>query len=209
MTALFEANADFTPTLTRFIKGEHKLPAFKKLNPKGKVPTLVVEGEALTENVAILSFLNQHFPDANLLPTTKTAMAAARQIADLCFCSATLHPNVTRIRMPGRFAAPGSASSVWEKACEAMHEHFQLIEDRLANGLWWYDSNWSVMDAYLNWVYWRVEGANFPVIDYPRFSDHALRAQARASHKRAIEMETAATAQLEAEGAAFKLQPPR
>ena len=204
LTALFEAGADFATAMIRFMKGDHKSPAFKRVNPRGKVPALVIGGEALTENVAILTHLNQLFPDAGLLPPAPTPLDAARQIADLCFCSATLHPIVTRIRMPGRFASPDAAASVKEKACEAMRDHFQLVEDRLANGPWWYGDKWSVMDAYLGWVFWRVEGADFPVADYPRFADHAKRTQSRRAHQQAMEVEAAASAQLEAEGAAFK-----
>jgi glutathione S-transferase len=204
LIALFEAGANFETALIRFMKGQHKSPAFKSVNPKGKVPTLVVGGEALTENVAILSHLNLLFPAAGLLPRAPSQIDAARQIADLCFCSASLHPLVTRIRMPGRFASADAARSVRDKACEAMHEHFGLIETRLGNGPWWFGDTWSVMDAYLNWVFWRVEGAEFPVANYPRFIDHAQRMKLRPSYRQAMEVEAAANAQLEAEGAVFK-----
>jgi glutathione S-transferase len=207
LIALIEAGADFETSIVRFMKGEHKSPAYKQVNPKGKVPALVIDGEALTENVAILSFLNERFPAAGLLPFAPTPMDTARQTADLCFCSATLHPIVTRIRMPQFFAAPEAAKAVWGKACEAMQEFFQLIEDRLADRAWWYGDGWSVMDAYLNWVFWRVEGADFPVGDYPRFADHSRRMAARPAFQRAMEIEEAATAELSAEGVSFKPPP--
>lgn len=189
------------------MKGEHKSPQYKRVNPKGKVPALVIDGEALTENVAILSHLNQLFPAARLMPPVTTPLDAARQIADLCFCSATLHPIVTRIRIPGIFAESSATRSVWEAACKAMREYFQLVEDRLAAGPWWYGDHWSAMDAYLNWVFWRVEGAQFPVDDYPRFSEHAARIRARPSFAKAMEIEAEASAILEAEGLAFRPPP--
>ena len=207
LISLIEASADFETSLVRFMKGEHKSPSYKQVNPKGKVPALVVDGEALTENVAIISYLNQAFPSAELLPVAATPLEAARQIADLCFCSATLHPIVTRIRLPQMFATPEATRAVWEKACASLREFFQLIEDRLADGPWWYGADWSAMDAYLNWVFWRVEGAEFPVADYPRFVDHARRMAERPAFKRALEIEGAATATLEAEGLAFRPAP--
>ena len=182
--------------------------AYKKLNPKGKVPLLVVDGEALSENVAILLHLNILFPAAKLLPLAKSPIDAARQTADLCFCSSTLHPLVTRIRMPGFVAGPDAARSVWEKACDAMRDHFQLVEDRLADGDWWYGEDWSIVDAYLGWVFWRVSGADFPVADYPRFADHAQRLAARPSVQQAMAIEASANALLEAEGLSFKPTPP-
>ena len=181
----------------------HKSPDYKRLNPKGKVPALVIDREALTENVAIIFHLNRLFPNAGLLPPTTDPLDQARQIADLCFCSATLHPLVTRIRMPQFFASPDAVQSVWEKGAAGMTEYFQLIEDRLGAGDWWYGHDWSAMDAYLYWVFWRVEGANFDVTPYPRFTAHAHRMEQRPSVQRALAIEAEANAMLEAEGGAF------
>ncbi len=205
LISLIECGADFDTALVRFMKGEHKSPAYRQLNPKGKVPALVAHGEVLTENVAILTFLAGRFP--GLLPITHRPMDVARQIADLCYCSATLHPIVTRIRIPQFFAGPEALRDVWEKACIAMREPAQLIEERLADGPWWYGDAWSVMDAYLSWVFWRIEGADFPVSDFPRFADHQRRMNARPAVQRAMEIEAAAIAALEAEGAAFSPTP--
>lgn len=106
---LEEADIEFESVVVQFLKGEHKSPEFKKLNPKSKVPTLVIDGEPLHENVAIISYLNERFPEAALLPTATNALERSRQLADLCFCSATLHPLVARIRVPEFFAAEESA----------------------------------------------------------------------------------------------------
>lgn len=204
--ALEEAGAEFETVLIRFMRGEHKSPEFKKLNPKGKVPTLVVDGEALTENVAILTHLNERYPDANLLPQPADKLSKVRQLADLSFCATTLHPIVTRIRMPNIFAVEDAARSVWEMGCESMNEHFDLINQRLSGQNWWYGDQWSVMDAYLYWVYWRCEGAHYDVSPYENYQAHSERMEARPSTQRALAREAAAQAQLEAEGLAF--QPP-
>ena len=63
------------------------------------------------------------------------------------------------------------------------------------------------MDAYLNWVFWRVAGAGFPVSDYPHFVDHNHRTTARPSYLCAMDIEAIATATLEAEGLAMQLSP--
>ena len=39
-----------------------------QLNPKHKVPVLVIDDEPLTENVAIQIWIARNFPDAGLLP---------------------------------------------------------------------------------------------------------------------------------------------
>lgn len=202
--ALEETGEEFDTVLIRFMRGEHKSPDFKKLNPKGKVPTLLVDGDPLTENVAILNFLNKRYPSAKLLPETNSALDAARQLADLSFCAATLHPIVTRIRMPGFFASDDAARSVWEKGCAAMNEYFGLIDERLADRQWWYGDAWSVMDAYLYWIYWRCAGADYDIAPFSNFQGHAEHMEARPATQRALEREAKAQAQLEAEGLAFK-----
>ncbi len=106
--------------------------------------------------------------------------------------------------MPQFFAAPEAVHSVFEAGCEAMREYFQLIEDELASRGWWYGNSWSVMDAYLYWVFWRVNGAGFPAEDYPRFSEHARRMEQRPAVQRALSREQTLQAELEANGLAFK-----
>lgn len=200
---LEELNLAFDIKVVRFIKAEHKSEDYKKYNPKGKVPALVVGQEALTENVAIINYLSEIYPGAGVMPAVSGAMEKARQTADLCFCSSTLHPLVTRIRMPGFFSSPESVRSVWSIACKAMNEYFQLIEDRLASRSWWYGDDWSAMDAYLYWVFWRVEGADFDTSLYPNYCDHAKRMEQRPAVQRAIAREAEMTKYLEEQGLLF------
>jgi glutathione S-transferase len=201
--ALEEAGVEFETSLVRFTRGEHKSPAFKRYNPKGKVPALEIDGEILTENVAILTYLDERFPEARLMPQAASPAQRARNIADLCFCSSTLHPLVTRIRMPMFFAGEDNAVAVKRAAEQAMDEYFQLVEDRLAQGPWWYGANWSAMDGYLYWLFWRVEGAGYDVSRFPRFAEHARGNERRPAVQRALAREEELQRQLEAEGAAF------
>lgn len=207
LTALLETDIKFETVLMRFGKGGNRTAEYLRLNPKAKVPVLVIDGEPLTENVAILSYLNRLFPGANLLPPVATPLETMRQIADLCFCSATLHPVVTRLRMPSRFGSPEAARSIWDAACNVMRGNFEMIENRFVDGPWWYGDSWSVMDAYLGWVFWRVEGSDFPVADYPRFVAHHRRLVERPSWRRALEIEALASATLESEGLVFRPPP--
>ncbi|OYY91632.1 MAG: glutathione S-transferase [Sphingomonas sp. 28-66-16] len=201
--ALEEIGVPFETRVVRFMAGEHRGAAYRQYNPKGKVPALVIDGEALTENVAIAGYLNERFPDAGLLPAVSGPLDRARQTADLCFCAATLHPIVTRIRLPAMFATPEATPAVYERASLAMRDYFDMIETRLADGAWWYGDAWSVMDAYLYWVFWRVEGADFDVSRYPHFTRHARAMESRPAVQRALEREAVATAQLKEEGLVF------
>jgi glutathione S-transferase len=208
MIALEEAGESFETVVIRFLRGEHKSPAYRKLNPKGKVPTLVIDGAVLTENVAILTYLAARYPSASLLPHAESLLDRTTQLADLSYCASTLHPIVTRIRLPQFFAGSDAAFDVWQNACEAMKEPFAMIEARLGSRPWWYGDRWSVLDGYIYWIYWRVAGAGFDVAPYPKYGDHAARMEQRPAVRRALDRETVAQATLEKEGAAFVPPPP-
>ena len=61
---LNEAGADFSVIDMNSRRGQLMSPEFLKLNPKHKVPVLVIDGEPLTENVAIQIWIARHFPQA-------------------------------------------------------------------------------------------------------------------------------------------------
>lgn len=197
--ALEEIGVPFDYRLIRFARGEHKSPAFKQVNPAGKVPAFSIDGEVLTENVAILGYLNERFPEARLLPAASDAMKRARQTADLCYVSSTLHPMMTRLRMPMFFAGPENNEAVVRMVTQALPEYLQVVEDRLGHQ-WWYGDQWSAVDAYLYWAFRRVEGGKFDLTPYPKYRDHAARMSKRPATQRAEAREAEAMKQLESEG---------
>jgi glutathione S-transferase len=65
---LEEVGAPYETVLLDFKKREHKTPEFLKINPMGKLPTIVHRGTAVTETAAILMYLADAFPKAGLAP---------------------------------------------------------------------------------------------------------------------------------------------
>ena len=51
-----------------FAENEQRKPEYLKINPKGRVPALVTDQGILTETPAILVYIAQSFPKANLTP---------------------------------------------------------------------------------------------------------------------------------------------
>ena len=49
--------ADFEPVLVKLHKGEHQTPEYLAMNPNGQVPVLIVDGQPLTQIVAICDYL--------------------------------------------------------------------------------------------------------------------------------------------------------
>lgn len=201
MMALEETGQPYQIETVAFMRGDHRSAAFLELNPKGCVPVLVVDGVALTENVAILSWLARRFPEARLLPSRPDDLAEARVLADLAFCASGLHPLVTRLRIPHFFCdMPGSVPRVFAVAEAAMHLRLAIVEQRLSSGDWWYGDTWSVIDAYLNWVWFRATGTAFDAAGYPAFARHDARMRARSAVRRAYAHNDEIEALLAAQG---------
>src|SRR5258708_12302960 len=65
---LTEAGANFEVRPLNFRKGQHTSPEYLKINPKHKVPLLIVDGKVLSESVAIQTWIARTFPQPTLLP---------------------------------------------------------------------------------------------------------------------------------------------
>jgi len=67
---LEEVGAPYETKVLSFDKGEHKAPAYLKINPMGKVPAIVHRDVVVTEAAAICTYLADAFPQAGLAPRT-------------------------------------------------------------------------------------------------------------------------------------------
>ena len=206
---MFEKGIDFDAKLVRFMAGDHKAPEYLEKHPQGKVPLLVDGDEAISENVALLTYLAKENPDKGILPFTGDTLHDCRILSDLAWCSSGLHPIVTRIRMPFFMCqVEGGPKGVYDIACEAMKPQFEVINKRLEGKTWLYDDTWSALDAYIFWVWFRVTGAGFDGSAYPHYAAHAKRMEERDAYKQMIALEDKANAKLEAQGMRFAPPPP-
>lgn len=66
--ALQELNVPFEAVTVNMMKGEHRQPAFLKINPAGKLPALVDGDLVLTESMAIIIYLAEKYPEKGFIP---------------------------------------------------------------------------------------------------------------------------------------------
>jgi glutathione S-transferase len=108
--ALLEtAGEPFEPVLVKLHKGENNTPGYKALNPHAQVPVLVDGNEAITQIVAIVSYLDDRFPQCNFLP--RQSLARTRVLETLAWMNNTVHPTFTHVFMPHKFAASPEAQA--------------------------------------------------------------------------------------------------
>lgn len=189
LIALEEVGVRYTARQVLLAGGDHKTVDFRTLNPKGKIPVLVIGDQVLTENVAILTFLSRRYPRACLLPHADL-WEEAEALSLLAWCASGLHPLMTRLRLPRRFCdLPGVAERVQELAREEMTVQLGVAEQRLSQHPWMLGATWSIVDAYLLWVWARCPEAGINAADFPCLCGHEKRSMDRPAVQRAIQRE--------------------
>jgi len=102
----------------------------------------------------------------------------------------------------------GRLSSGLRDGRGAIRPNFDLIDKRFADHLWWYGDRWSIVDAYVNWVWFRVTGTKFDGSTYPNLRRHDAEMQQRPAVKRAFAISTEVAEGLAAQGLAVKFTEP-
>jgi len=187
---LTEAGADFEVMPLNFSKGEHMSPEYLRLNPKHRVPVLMIDGEALTENVAINLWIARTFPQAKLLPIDPKQ--EIRAISLMAWCASGIHPALTPNALPKRFCdAPDSEESVKQCAQKLLAEHFGIADSLLAGREWFFD-HYTVPDAYFFWTFLRALRFDLKYLDLSKFQNchaHPNRMKQRASVQKLLAFE--------------------
>ena len=168
--ALHETGAPFEARPMSFATHDMRKPEFLAINPNGKVPTLLIDGRALTEVAGILFYLARTHPQANLLPVNDPE-AEAQVVSWMSFIASAIHP----ARQAG---------------LERVREVWQIADTRLGRNDWAVAGRHSIADIHLFRLYWRVREALAPRPgDLANIEAHYARMMARPAVEKTIEIE--------------------
>lgn len=130
--------------------GEHQGEAYRRLNPMGQVPLLILpDGTAMTESAAMLLHLADRFPEAGLAPAPGTA---ERAVFDrwLLFMATNLYGGTLRFYYPDRFSTdPAAAGGVKAAAACDLEHWFAIVAAALDPGPFLLGGRRSAADLYL------------------------------------------------------------
>ena len=127
--ALQLADVKFEVKQINVQEGQHFSPEFKQLNPLSKVPVLVEEnGQVLTEGSAILLYLAEKHPHAELMPATD-ATERADALKWLFFVENKLHSVFGRLFVPQRYA--DNVEDVRVKAVSELNDTIGVVAEHL------------------------------------------------------------------------------
>lgn len=189
---LTEAGAEFDVRDVNTRTNEHRTPEFLALNPKHKVPVLVVDGEPLTENVAIQIRIARLYPRAGLLPAEPRQEIQA--ISRMAWFASTIHPHLTPNARPENYCdLPGSEESVKRVGNRMLYEDFAIAERLLAGRDWFFD-HFTAVDAYFFWCFRRALSFKLDLSKFESCVRHFERIGLRSSVRQVLQHEREAQA---------------
>jgi glutathione S-transferase len=184
---LTEAKAKFEVRPVNMRKGQNRTPEYLKLNPKHKVPTLLIDGKPLTENVAIQQWIARTFPQAKLLPSDPWNELKA--ISMLSWCASGIHPFLARINNTKNVCdVPGAEASVKALAQEQLFENFRIADEMLAGREFFFD-HFTAVDAHFFWCFRRGTQFQLDQSGFRNCTAHFERMQARPSVQKLLAFE--------------------
>lgn len=190
--ALEESGLPFKVKLVKIREGQHKTGDYLRVNPWGKIPAMLVDGEVLTEAHAILSLIGDLAPAEKKLLPRDEPLQRAHAHEWMNFLSATVHIAFRPLFRPYYLIGE---ESLYPKLREVGIPAFQLalldVERRLSGRSWALGEHYSVVDAYLFVFYMWSQRED--VVEYspdlPRWKDLWQRIYARDATRRALATE--------------------
>lgn len=190
--ALEQAGADYQAVRVDFARNEQRSSEFLRVNPKGRVPALVTERGILTETPALLLFIAQTHPKAELAPLDD-AFELARLNAFNSYLCATVHVAHAHGRRASRWAdEPAAIADMQKKVPQTVGECFELIERDFFVGPWVLGERLTVSDMYLFTIAQWLEGDGVDVTRFPKVAAHRERMAALPAVSKVLDAQNAA-----------------
>lgn len=187
--ALIEVGADYELVRLSFASDDQRKPEYLAVNPKGRVPALVTEEGVLTETPALLAYVAQRFPAADLAPFDD-AFAFARVQAFNSYLCSTLHvAHAHRMRGYRWADEPEAIAAMQRKVPESVSLGFAAVERELA-GPWVMGDRYTICDPYLFTLAQWMEADGVDIGRFPKVIAHRTRCRARPAVQQALAEES-------------------
>ena len=184
--ALEEAGAEYTTERLNFANGDQRKPEYLAVNPKGRVPALITDKGILTETPAILAYIAQLFPKANLAPLADPFAFARVQAFNSYLCS-TAHVNHAHLGRGARWADDAaSLEDMKRKVPKNVGESFALMERDMVEGPWVMGKTYTICDPYLFTVAGWLPRDTVDIARFPKIHDLYKRMEQRPAAKKVL-----------------------
>ncbi|MGH7027158.1 glutathione S-transferase family protein [Brevundimonas sp.] len=183
--ALEEAGADYVLEKIDLAKGEQKRPEYLAINPNGVTPALATPQGIITQNVAILAYVAQTHPHAQLADLDDP-FAFGRLQAFNAWLTSALHPAIGKVV----FSRPPLEGAARDAAVEAALAKYDLAEHHMLVGPWALGEDHSLTDGYLMvFTRWGRQAGLLDKARFPKLNAHLDLVQSRPAVQRVLHME--------------------
>ena len=184
--ALEEAQAAHQLVRVDFAAAQQRTPEYLAVNPKGRVPALVTPQGTLTETPALLAYVAQSFPAAQLAPTDAYGFARLQEFHS--YLASTVHIAHAHRPRASRWAdEPEAQAAMQRKVAQNMTECFHLIETHyLGDGPWVMGEQYTVADGYLFTIAGWLKSDGVDVQQFRKVHAHTQRMLQRPAVLRAL-----------------------
>jgi glutathione S-transferase len=189
--ALEEAGASYESVRLNFANSDQRKPEYLKVNPKGRVPALATDRGILTETPAILAFVAQSFPKADLAPLDDPFAFAQVQAFNSYLCATVHVAHAHRMRGYRWADDPGALEAMKRKVPQSVGECYALIEKEMLAGPYVMGERYTISDPYLYTLAQWMEADGVDRRQFPKVQAHFERVGARPAVQRALAAERA------------------
>lgn len=189
--ALEDSGATYEAKRLNFAENEQRKPEYLKINPKSRVPALVTDQGILTETPAILVYVAQSFPKANLAPMNDPFRLGQIQAFNSYLCSTVHVAHAHRMRGYRWSDDEPARETMKKKVPQNVGECFDLIEREYFKGPWVMGAGYTIADPYLFTIARWLEADGVDPKRFPKVLDHRNRMAERPAVKKVLARESA------------------
>jgi glutathione S-transferase len=130
---LIELGVAFEARLVDIDTGAQRSPEYLRMNPAGRVPTLVVDGVSRTESAALLMLLAERHPDKALAPSPGSA-SRADWLEMMVYLANTLLPAMRDWFYAAKDGDPAGADAVTALARRRIEGAWDRLDSHMSDG---------------------------------------------------------------------------
>lgn len=174
---------DYDLVLLDMQNTEHRGEKYKAINPKARVPSLIVNGTVLTETPAILVYLAQLAPESSIgLPEDPMEFAQIQSFNSY-LCSTVHIAHAHKYRGNRWVDDEAALAALTANVPKTMTECCATLEEHLVAGPWVLGSEFSICDPYLFAIAAWLKSDGVDLDQFPKIKNHQVKMLARTSVK--------------------------
>lgn len=182
---LEEAGADYAIEKIDLRTGQQRTPEYLAVNPAGVTPALQTPEGVITQNAAILAYVAQTHPHAQLADLDDP-FRFARMQAFNGWLASSLHPAIGK----ALFSRPPLEGEAKAEAVKAALEKYDLAEQHFFAGPWVMGEDHSMADGYLMvFTRWARQADLLDKTRFPKLNAHLDLVQSRPAVQRVLHAE--------------------